>query len=135
MMRDQPTGDQLLETAREILREEVLPILPANKRYAALMIANAMAIAMRELRCGDRHDRAELTGLGEIFATAEPLQALSGAALASALDEGNRSLGQLIRSGGADVGQAHAAVWRHLLEATRNRVSISNPKYLDGGAG
>lgn len=133
-MRDLPTGDQLLETAREILREEVLPILPANKRYAALMIANAMAIAMRELDRADDHDREELASLGGILATPAAAPGLSSASLARTLDEGNRALCQLIRGGGADAGQAHDAVWQHLLQATRNRVSISNPKYLGGGA-
>jgi hypothetical protein len=126
---DQPTGDQLLETARELLREQLLPILPANKCHTALMIANAMAIAMRELKNGDAHEREEFSSLVEIL-TPENVRGLSSDSSARALGDGNRSLCQMIRSGGADLGEARGAVWKHLLLVTRNRVSISNPKYL-----
>lgn len=129
-MRDQPAGDQLLETARELLREQVLPILPANKCHAALMIANAMAIAMRELKSGYAHEREEFSSLAEILQTPGKVQDLSSLSLTRALDDGNRSLCQMIRIGGADSGQARDAVWKHLLLVTRNRVAISNPKYL-----
>ncbi|TDN61928.1 DUF6285 domain-containing protein [Paraburkholderia sp. BL10I2N1] len=129
-MRDQPTGDQLLETARELLREQVLPILPANQCHAALMIANAMAIAMRELKSGYAHEREEFSSLVELLQMPEEVQSLSGLSLTGALGDGNRSLCQMIRSGGADSGIARDAVGKHLLLVTRNRVSISNPKYL-----
>ena len=66
-MRGQPTGEQLLETARGLLRDELLPALPADKRHAALMIANAMAIAGRQLKNGEAHDREELAALAALL--------------------------------------------------------------------
>jgi hypothetical protein len=42
-------GERLLETARGVLIDELLPVLPADKRHAALMVANAMAIAARTM--------------------------------------------------------------------------------------
>jgi hypothetical protein len=48
-MRLKPDAQNLLATALEAFRTEVLPHVPAEKRYAALMIANAMAMAEREL--------------------------------------------------------------------------------------
>jgi hypothetical protein len=129
-MGDQPTGDQLLETARELLREQVLPILPANRCHAVLMISNAMAIAMRELKSGYAHEREEFSSLVEMIQTPENAQGLSGLSVTRALGDGNRSLCQMIRSGGADSGEVRDAVRKHLLLVTKNRVSISNPKYL-----
>jgi hypothetical protein len=47
-MRLHPDARNLLATALAALREEVLPALPPERRYAALMIANALAMAERE---------------------------------------------------------------------------------------
>ncbi len=46
---EQPEGSVLLAEARRITLEELLPLLPESRRYDARMIANAMAIAGREL--------------------------------------------------------------------------------------
>ena len=46
---DEPPGERLLESARELLLGELLPALPAERRYAARMAAAAMGIAAREL--------------------------------------------------------------------------------------
>ena len=46
---EQPEGSVLLAEARRLTIEELLPLLPDERRYEARMIANAMAIAGREL--------------------------------------------------------------------------------------
>jgi hypothetical protein len=48
-MRLTPDAQNLLATALAAFRAEILPSLPAEKRYTALMIANALAMAEREL--------------------------------------------------------------------------------------
>ena len=48
-MRVEPAGAELLRVARAQLLESLLPQLPAALRYEARMVANAMAIAAREL--------------------------------------------------------------------------------------
>ena len=45
----EPDGAALLAEARRLLSEELLSQLPEARRYEARMIANAMAIAGREL--------------------------------------------------------------------------------------
>ena len=65
-MRDQPDGIKLLDLARTAVLDELLPALPDDRRYTARLIANAMAIAARELEAGDaplRADRAALEKL------------------------------------------------------------------------
>jgi hypothetical protein len=49
-MRVQPDAGELLRVARGELLETLLPHLPEAQRYTARMVANAMAIAARELR-------------------------------------------------------------------------------------
>ena len=49
-MRDISDAADLMTTAREALLRDLLPALSGERRYAALMIANGMAIAAREHR-------------------------------------------------------------------------------------
>ena len=53
-MRDISDAADLMTTAREALLRDLLPALSGERRYAALMIANGMAIAAREHRLGTR---------------------------------------------------------------------------------
>jgi hypothetical protein len=63
-MRHGPTTENLLETARKVLRETLLPQLPRSAAYQALMVANAMAIASRRIAAGDRPEREARGRLG-----------------------------------------------------------------------
>ncbi len=49
MMRDQPSGLDLLAIARKVAREDLAAGLSGGDRHKALMIANAIAIAARQL--------------------------------------------------------------------------------------
>jgi hypothetical protein len=64
-MRDEPSGAALIEAARRALTEEVVPGLNGRPRYVALMVANALGIAAREI--GEAPALAAATGgiLGE----------------------------------------------------------------------
>jgi hypothetical protein len=48
-MRDLPTSLELLALAHELLRDELVPLLPPERRRDAHLIATAMAIAAREV--------------------------------------------------------------------------------------
>jgi Domain of unknown function (DUF6285) len=52
-MRLKPDARNLLATALAAFRAELLPAMPPEKRYAALMIANALAMVERELGAPD----------------------------------------------------------------------------------
>ena len=56
MTRDRPDGAALLRLARATLLEDLLPALSESRRYDALMVASAMAMAARELAAPE--DRA-----------------------------------------------------------------------------
>jgi len=132
-MRDYPTGAQLLESAEALLRAQLLPALPAEQRQNALMIARAMGIAARQLQAGEQPEREELAALQALLPSAESPGQPSAGALHAQLVEANRQLGRLIRQGGADSGDVHARVFRHLEQVARQKVAESNPRYLQRG--
>ena len=51
-MRDLPTGPALLALARDVLLNELMPLLPPTAHLEARLIANSMAIAEREALSG-----------------------------------------------------------------------------------
>ena len=60
-MRDLPASRDLLALARELLLDELLPLLPPERERDAHLIATSMAIAAREAAGGSWQE--ELTGL------------------------------------------------------------------------
>lgn len=129
-MRDDPNGIDLLETARTLLRTELIGLLPPERRGQALMIANAMAIAARQLATGNQSDLQELEGLRQLLAV-PPFAVVAADALRPALVAWNGRLGDAIRDGRADPGSAlHADTAAFLLATARRKVEESNPKYL-----
>jgi hypothetical protein len=100
-------GERLLETARAVLFDELLPALPSHKRHAALMVANAMAIAARAMNRPGAHRPDDDTA-----ATTD------------------RERCQAIRQGLVDAGDHAAKLHACLLAEARARVELSNPRYL-----
>jgi hypothetical protein len=47
--KDRPSAVELLEIARAMLDAELLPVLPPERRVNGLMVASALAMAVREL--------------------------------------------------------------------------------------
>jgi hypothetical protein len=126
-MNDEPHAADLLATARAAFNDEILPALPQEQRYTALMIANALAIVQRELEAGDAPARAEHERLARLLA--EPAAAPAGAALHAALEGYNRRLANDIRAGRFD-GTQRAAMLEHLRQTTAEKLAVSNPKAL-----
>ena len=67
LMTDKPDAAALLEEARRTLLEILLPLLPPERRYDGLMVANAMAIAAREAGQGDAALREAVQQLAALF--------------------------------------------------------------------
>lgn len=109
----QPTADtaDLIATARATAKAELLPHLPEDRRYPALMVLNALGIALRQLEGGAARRTAAEAALAR-FAPGEGLGAIS-AALARAL-----------RAGPADDPALHAA----LVAVARAETEESNPR-------
>jgi hypothetical protein len=126
-MNERPNAAELLAAARAALTADILPQLSEALRYSGLMIANAIAIAQREIAAGDAASRAELGRCCALLS--EPAAPLSGEALRSALASYNRRLAQDIRSGRFD-GEAGTALREHLRRTTEEKLAVSNPKAL-----
>ena len=131
-MSERPTGAELLAAARAALLRELLTELPEGRRYLALMVANAMAIAARELELGDGVERAELTSLRRLFQDPEPDSSDEVAARLEAL---NRRLCAEIRQGRFAGGVDETRLRAHLRRSLQARVAVSNPKALKSHAG
>lgn len=114
-MREHPDGAELLAMAREVLRTELLPLLPKEKAYEALMIMNAMGIAERQLQQGDGPAQEEKVRLAHLLGRQGNLAEL------------NRWFAQGIRAGNFDENRNAVKM---LVDFTRQRVRESAPKAL-----
>jgi len=117
-MNDRPRGDELLATARTVIREQLLPLVSKEHKRDVLMVMNAMSIAERQLRGCEPDDPEQVKGL-------EQLLEQSFADLASA----SKVFVQFIREGGADPGQPkRGQTFDWLRASVRRKLVESNPK-------
>lgn len=130
-MQDRPDAKNLLETARRMLLDSLLPDLPEARLYDALMVARCMEIGARALAAGE-------TPLHREYDSLSALTGGSGAAngpprdkaeLEQAIETRNRALCQAIRTGAFDGARA-AALDEHLWQTVMDKVCETNPKYL-----
>jgi hypothetical protein len=120
-MINQPAADDLLATARRLLLDSILPGLAADKTYDALMIANAMAIAMRELKSGpvDPCDEQITRFLEDHdLPPARPHESPE------------THLAALIRHKRIPAALQHSLL-RLLMDMVRHKLAVSNPKYMN----
>lgn len=123
-MKVEPSSRDLLEIARATLLSEIAPALPEAQRYAALMAANALAIAGRELAAPDG-GAAETARIAALLPDWAPPDDGHGA-----LREGTARLAARIREGAFDEGPRREALLAHLRETVRARLAVSNPRAL-----
>jgi hypothetical protein len=129
-MIDRPSGAELLAEARRVLLEELLDLLPPDRRYDARMIANAMAIAARELEATDAPLRAALRELSALYGESA-IPGPGGPGPEERFVELSRRLAADIRAGLFDAPDPRGqAVRDHLRAVTAARLRLSNPKAL-----
>jgi hypothetical protein len=124
-MSDIPDATELLAIARSTLLDKLLPRVPEELRYEALMIANAMAIAAREHTAGDAALQAEVLRLAALLT-----EQRAGTELISTRIELNRRLAAQIRAGRFDD-RHRAALLDHLAETAADELAVSNPRALE----
>lgn len=125
-MRDAPDTRDLIATARETLKAEILPQLSGRAKYSAAMIANALGIALRDLDTDMAAEAAaERDALRRLLGSDEADLAALNAAFAAA-----------IRAGRFDPGsEGHEAARAALVSQTRARLASVAPKALGAGSG
>jgi hypothetical protein len=129
-MNNLPAGAELLAIARELLNADIRPHVRDDARYTLAMIANAMAIAAREIEAGETPARAALARLDRLHG--EGPRELHGEALKQAIAAHERRLAADIRAGRYDTSDARSrAMLEHLRESVEAKLGISNPKALE----
>lgn len=130
MTLDRASGTELLSEARRTLLETIVPSLPAHLRYDGLMIANAMAIAMREITDGSAAIEAVLGASIGLYDDAASAQN-DAETHDSTFVRLERRLANDIRVGVFDApGPTRNQVRQALRAITAARLRLSNPKAL-----
>lgn len=116
-MIGQPDGSDLLTTARDVLLNDLLALLPSDKRYEGRMVASAMAIAARELKQGRQLDLAHQQAIASFY----------GQLGLERPDPQEATLVDDIRSGA--LNQSHRIALQQLLTTLSGlKLQLSNPK-------
>ena len=114
-MRIQPDGINLLDTVTAVLRDEVLPVVPAEQQYALRMALNAIGIARRQLANGDHVEQQEQLLLADLLGQSGNHAQLSQL-LATRIREGKAKGSEPLRN----------LLWQLTLQRARE----SAPRYL-----
>lgn len=114
-MRDLPSGLDLMALARRLLLEEILPLVPEERRPDLRLAVTSMAIAAREVANGD----APLSEIGDLLAEiyGEPADL---SRLAGDLRKG------AFETSGSRERAARAILWRLTILKLRE----GNPQFL-----
>ena len=108
ILPDHPTGSALLDVARRALLDEIAPALTGRQRYVALMVANAVGIAMREIDETERSAEAWARALAPVGEGADdPLGALVRE-IRSGRADGDRNLHDALRA----TTEIAAGIWK-----------------------
>ncbi len=125
-MRDNPQADDLLKIAEATFRQEILPLLPADKKYTALMIANAMRIAARQFGSTESETAVEIIALCDLLG--RPVVDNGPDALLHL----NKEFAAAIRAGAfASGNEKHENARKHLLTSVQSRLAEVNPKEIN----
>lgn len=134
-MNDRPTAAELIDAVRHYLEAELLPTLTdARQRFQALVAANVLAVAGRELAGEEgqlREEWALLAGL--LGAGGAPPEGLT--ALRQAVRQANARLCERIRAGDFDGPGDFRRVSGKVRELVVRKLEVANPRYLVAAGG
>ena len=117
-MRDRPSGIELVALGRDWLLDELLPLVPAERRRELRLLATAMAIAGREAAAGDAPAKDILARLREFYGHGE-------------LDDLLRRLAADLRGGAFETCDKRAEAARAILwRLTILKLREGNPLFL-----
>lgn len=114
MKSDMPDSADLLRTAAEVLKRDILPDLPEERVLDALMILSVMGAAERDLVDSGGLESRQEDRLRDLLPNGGDV----------------RDLSRAIRDGEFDAPDHWAALHAALLADTRDRLALVNPKYL-----
>lgn len=129
-MQDRPTPDELLATVERFLESEVMSRGDRAFRFQGRIAANAVKIVRRDLAARESDLDLEWKSLRRLLDLPPPGPAPTEETLAGAVRKGNEELCRRIEQGAADEPPFRDAVRRHLRMTVRQKLLVSNPKWL-----
>lgn len=114
-MLDQPRGADILAAVSKLLRETLMPQLPANAAFQARVAANAIDLVAREINFGETVESEALGRLQALLGRNGSLQGLEA------------DLSGRIRRGELDLQSEGLA--DHLWQTTLDKMKIDQPAY------
>lgn len=127
-MQDRPTIPELLSAVTHLLDEEVVPSLSGSRQFYGRVAANVLRIVMRELEHGEEQATAEWQRLDALLSPAE--QPEKQDAVRKAIWKRTGELCARIQNGDADSGPYREQVLAHLKQTIHEKLTISNPKWI-----
>lgn len=125
-MQNQPTANELVESVREFLKEEILPDLDDPRaRFRTLVAMNALSILEREIAQEEGLLQTELVRLGRLLGRDEAAPG-SLEKLKARVTELNRDLAQRIRRAETPEGALES-----LKLTTRDKLVVASPRFLE----
>ena len=113
--QDMPRADELLESVRDFLRQDLMAATSGRNNFLARVAANSLDIVLRELANGPRHQQLEHEGLTRLLGKDGSLMSLKWA-LVHRLRDGSMPLDDL-------------ALQQHLRQTVVGQVAIDQPSY------
>ena len=120
-MHDLPMGPALLALARDVLLNELMPLLPSTVHLEARLVANSMAIAEREAISGAAPAQRILHELEELYGDGREGEPGLLRRFARDLRAGT------FEEGGPREGHAREILWRLTIAKLRD----ANPRFLN----
>lgn len=114
-MLDDPRGIEILDAVSRLMRETLIPALPADVVFQARVAANALDLVLRELRTGARLEDEARARLAALLGRDAPLAELEA------------ELSRRIRDG--DIDLASPQLLEHLWATTMAKMSVDQPNY------
>jgi hypothetical protein len=127
-MLDRPDRLDLLKAAEVTLNADVLPTLDGTTKYAALMVASAIAMARREIEAGHEPARRVLDAFAEFYGQDNVHRAGSDAVQRAQSLMGD--LARELRDGDYDDALL-GPVYEVLRVLVEERLKQSNPRFLE----
>jgi Domain of unknown function (DUF6285) len=117
-MPDLPTGQSLLALARDVLLNDLMPLLPEEARLDARLVANSMAIAEREAAAGEEPAQEIIRELEKLYGDRE--------------QELLRRFAHDIRAGHFEKSELNEGYVREILwQLTIAKLRSANPRFLN----
>src|ERR1051326_8823394 len=124
-MRDRPSGLELLELGRSLLLDELLPLVPADRRRDVHLLATAIGIALREVDAGDGPAQAIQSELAALY------EAHEAGGVDGPPDGLLRRFAADLRNGAFETSQGHERAARAILwRLAVLRLHEGNPQFL-----